>query len=105
MRLAAAGNQVDLGGVPHLGLLVKLPKGNVQQEEHGTNVLGDEGVDLEDGDKGVVSVEDDDEDRDEKRVVGSVGLEEADVGEVRESDALGLDGGAEADVGDENGDP
>ncbi|TLD05364.1 uncharacterized protein PgNI_09638 [Pyricularia grisea] len=103
--LPAAGDQVDLGRVPHLCLFVKLPKCNVEQEEHRADVLGDEGVDLEDGDKGVVAVEDDDDDGDEERVVGAVGLQEADVGEVRERDALGLDGGAEAEVGDEDGDP
>lgn len=99
-----AGEDVRLVGRDPLGPLEDLPE-RVQGEVDGdADVRRDEAVDVERAED-VEAVEDGDDGEEDEREPGRVWLEGRTEAEGAAVDALGLEGGVEADVGNGDGHP
>ncbi|KAM5489732.1 hypothetical protein MaudMau93_003098 [Microsporum audouinii] len=99
-----AGEDVSLGGWNPSGPLENLPEDEKTEVDGDTDVGGEEGLEFK-GSEGIEAVEEDDDGEEDEGDPGEVRLEWGLEDESVTVDTLGLEGGMEADVRNQNADP
>ncbi|EZF74120.1 hypothetical protein H105_04130, partial [Trichophyton soudanense CBS 452.61] len=99
-----SGEDIRFGGRDPAGALENLPEDEEGEVEGDADVGGEEGLEAE-GLEGVEAVEEDDDGEEDEGDPCEIGLEGRLEEEGVAVDALGLESGVEADVGDQHADP